>query len=1071
MLRKVRITSVPKARTGYQVNGGLANDVPAMGGGDYNSGIGQPNQRVSKTLTAVPRKEANLEAEGGETVIGNLDGSGMPSFKTIEGPRHSSGGVPLSLPDDSFIFSDTKAMKITDPEILKMFGVKSKKGGYTPAELSKKFDLQEYRSVLQNPDSDKIDVKTAELMIKKYTLKLGALALAQESKKAFPQGIPEIAKPYMEANGITEEDLMPQTEQQQNPQEEMMGQEYEQNPQEEMMEAPMQMPNGQPIAMAQEMEQMSPEMMMHGGMRRLRRAQEGMQQASPEEMAMMEQQGGGQDEMMQIVQEVQSALQEGAEPTEVVMSLLQNGIPPEVIVQVFTQMGASQEEAVGLIQEVMSQGQGGQEQGMGQQPMSEEEAMMMQQQQQAPPMAKKGLSIEDPIVLSKKDARRMLKGKPVNMLHYPTKYNQPHDSHVYSVNTLKTTDGTDGYSRDNTKTSVIDNVFPDGTTNTQYQGRLNGKYYYYNTDDDFARLNEEKIPINTKLNESIASGAGYVPNKRFGGTSMAMYGMQMGGYDMPFYDDPNEMAYGGSPELISKRKESIVRYDTGGEKKTKDKLTAEDKKIIEEKWNGKVNDYISYVNSKKSITGNTKLIDAMYVQYKKNIADKNYYTQGKSNAQIYTRFQPELAKMTKQQMVEQLLAQEERNARLAAYGLDPAKTDQRISQKNKDSRTNQQALDLISKTPGLSDLDFTKGYQGQAAYIAYRNTLDKPEFKPYGQFQVGVGDETIGGIKGAISGIDNANTNTTLGQRLGYTEPTEAVEQDEYTCECLLSDGTKYDPGQDADGNCLECEEVMTNNEDPALNAPDRASPAWWAQDQIALAGALGDLWSTKKYMPWEARVDLQEPTPTYLDPTRELAKQSEDAAMAYNASTQFSGPQALGARTSAIQGEGAKQAANTLSAYNNANIGIANQFENAGVGIRNQENAMNQAMATRVFDKNTFANQQYDNSKRAARSNARQALSTGITNKWKTDAMNQMYPNYQVDPRSGGRVYYNPTDKKVDKSAEEMDMFTFADEISGYSPEIQKMFLEQKYGKSKKGGQVFEHGGFVYSVFPTDSL
>jgi hypothetical protein len=937
MLRKVRITSVPKARTGYQVNGGLANDVPAMGGGDYNSGIGQPNQRVSKTLTAVPRKEANLEAEGGETVIGNLDGSGMPSFKTIEGPRHSSGGVPLSLPDDSFIFSDTKAMKITDPEILKMFGVKSKKGGYTPAELSKKFDLQEYRSVLQNPDSDKIDVKTAELMIKKYTLKLGALALAQESKKAFPQGIPEIAKPYMEANGITEEDLMPQTEQQQNPQEEMMGQEYEQNPQEEMMEAPMQMPNGQPIAMAQEMEQMSPEMMMHGGMRRLRRAQEGMQQASPEEMAMMEQQGGGQDEMMQIVQEVQSALQEGAEPTEVVMSLLQNGIPPEVIVQVFTQMGASQEEAVGLIQEVMSQGQGGQEQGMEQQPMQEEEM-----------------------------SPEMMQGAP-----------------------------------------------------------------------------------------------------------MAMYGMQMGGYDMPFYDDPNKMAYGGSPELISKRKESIVRYDKGGEKKTKDKLTAEDKKIIEEKWNGKVNDYISYVNSKKSITSNTKLIDAMYVQYKKNIADKNYYTQGKSNAQIYTRFQPELAKMTKQQMVEQLLAQEERNARLAAYGLDPAKTDQRISQKNKDSRTNQQALDLISKTPGLSDLDFTKGYQGQAAYIAYRNTLDKPEFKPYGQFQVGVGDETIGGIKGAISGIDNANTNTTLGQRLGYTEPTEAevVEQDEYTCECLLSDGTKYDPGQDADGNCLECEEVMTNNEDPALNAPDRASPAWWAQDQIALAGALGDLWSTKKYMPWEARVDLQEPTPTYLDPTRELAKQSEDAAMAYNASTQFSGPQALGARTSAIQGEGAKQAANTLSAYNNANIGIANQFENAGVGIRNQENAMNQAMATRVFDKNTFANQQYDNSKRAARSNARQALSTGITNKWKTDAMNQMYPNYQVDPRSGGRVYYNPTDKKVDKSAEEMDMFTFADEISGYSPEIQKIFLEQKYGKSKKGGQVFEHGGFVYSVFPTDSL
>ena len=52
-----------------------------MGGADYNAYIGKPNAKVSKTLTAVPREEANLEAEGGETVVGNLDGSMMPSLK------------------------------------------------------------------------------------------------------------------------------------------------------------------------------------------------------------------------------------------------------------------------------------------------------------------------------------------------------------------------------------------------------------------------------------------------------------------------------------------------------------------------------------------------------------------------------------------------------------------------------------------------------------------------------------------------------------------------------------------------------------------------------------------------------------------------------------------------------------------------------------------------------------------------------------------------------------------------------------------------------------------------------
>ena len=118
---KVRIKRLPQARTGYQVRGGLVNDVPSMGGADYNAYIGQPDMKVSKSLTAVPREEAKLEAEGGETVMGNIDGSGMPSFYDIKGPRHTNGGVPLNLPDDSFIFSDTKSMMITDPVILKMF--------------------------------------------------------------------------------------------------------------------------------------------------------------------------------------------------------------------------------------------------------------------------------------------------------------------------------------------------------------------------------------------------------------------------------------------------------------------------------------------------------------------------------------------------------------------------------------------------------------------------------------------------------------------------------------------------------------------------------------------------------------------------------------------------------------------------------------------------------------------------------------------------------------------------------------------------------------------------------------
>ena len=56
------------------------------------------------------------------TVSGDLNGDGMPEHKTIKGPRHSGGGVPLSLPDDTFIYSDFRGMNLKDPNILNKFG-------------------------------------------------------------------------------------------------------------------------------------------------------------------------------------------------------------------------------------------------------------------------------------------------------------------------------------------------------------------------------------------------------------------------------------------------------------------------------------------------------------------------------------------------------------------------------------------------------------------------------------------------------------------------------------------------------------------------------------------------------------------------------------------------------------------------------------------------------------------------------------------------------------------------------------------------------------------------------------
>ena len=735
MLRKVKIKALPKARTGYQVQGGLVNDVPAMGGRDYNSYIGAPDMKVNRSLTAVPREDANLEAEGGETVMGNIDGSNIPSFYTIQGPRHANGGVPLNLPDDSFIFSDTKSMKISDPTLLKMFGLSNKKGGYTPAEMSKKYDINKYRQILQDPDTDKIARKTAEIMIKNAVMKLGALALAQEGKKGFPQGIPEIAKPYMEANGIPEEDLVPKEEvpQQQAPADQMSQGEEGVGPAQEM---PMNMPDGEPIAMPEEMPEASPEQMMQ------------------------------------------------------------------------------------------------------------------------PPMAMYGMSM---------------------------------------------------------------------------------------------------------------------PYAQYGGMPMADYGMTMGGFDFPYY--PDEMAYGGVP-----------RYDKGGGKKrqmTEAELEERRKKAKD----------IKKIKGKKCPEG--------------YVLQNGYCVKGS---------------ITEGEAAKSSLGK----AKGRGTGVRNPEWEKTIC------------------------AELSKGVSPEVLAANGHGTAD------------GIRKRFASCIKKGEEAIKNTSEEFDV---LQLEEEPSTSSNTKKKCECTdpeTGETTIFEIENDEECVCGD-DEITTEG---GQYAQQPRNPKWWLQDTVNTMGAFGELMGTKKYMPWEARVDLEEPRPTFLDPTRELAAQSEQANIASQAAAQFAGPQALGARLAAIQGQGAASAANTLSNINNQNVNIANQFEANQVGVRNQEQMLNQQMANRVFDKNTIANQQFDNAIKAGRANLRNAYNTALTNRAKTDAMNQMYPNYQVDPSTGGMVAYTPTDKTLDPGEDEMTAREYADSLSGYSPEMQKLLFQQKFGK-RYGGQMFEHGGYVYTTFP----
>ena len=217
-MAKVRINKIPE---GYKLINGKLIKIKSMGGalrsGDQkNFGLVShpethtvpvsttshfnPFSEVNNTLKSVPRDEATIEAEGGETVLTDLNEDGKFEFYKIVGPRHSGGGVPLNVPPQSFIYSDTREMKFNQDEMLEM-GIESKKK-LTPAAISKNFELNKFIGMMDDVTSDKIAIDTAEYMTDKNKKKLSQLAFVQEAKKGFEEGVPLAAYPYLKEQGI-----------------------------------------------------------------------------------------------------------------------------------------------------------------------------------------------------------------------------------------------------------------------------------------------------------------------------------------------------------------------------------------------------------------------------------------------------------------------------------------------------------------------------------------------------------------------------------------------------------------------------------------------------------------------------------------------------------------------------------------------------------------------------------------------------------------------------------------------------------------------------------------------------
>jgi hypothetical protein len=201
-MAKIKINKLPE---GYIVRDGKVVKAFYHGGSNYMPGMGGMQMPVQTSVTKntigpVPRDMANLEAEKGETVLTDLNNDNSMELYNISGKRHTEGGTPLSLPEQSFIYSDTAKMRLNTSELAEL-GINSKKK-MTPAAVSKKYQLNKYIGLLDENFFDPITEKTADLMLQKNKMKLSQLAFIQERKKDFEEGVPLASYPYLVSQEI-----------------------------------------------------------------------------------------------------------------------------------------------------------------------------------------------------------------------------------------------------------------------------------------------------------------------------------------------------------------------------------------------------------------------------------------------------------------------------------------------------------------------------------------------------------------------------------------------------------------------------------------------------------------------------------------------------------------------------------------------------------------------------------------------------------------------------------------------------------------------------------------------------
>ena len=257
----------------------------------------------------------------------------------------------------------------------------------------------------------------------------------------------------------------------------------------------------------------------------MQKAAQGMQQPSPEQMAMMQQeqmlqqQSASQSEN-KAMQVIAQGMQQGIAPQEIIAKLLQGGVPPNEVAEGLLQVTALKAQESGkqlspeegqalqaqvqeLVSSVMQQMQGAQQQ---EQP-SEEEMIAMQEQEQmaqAPQMTKGGFKKQ--LLNEAREGREMQTETPGSILPQPATLNK-------FIEGVKN-EGNEFYAKEMSNTADSAGMFRRG-------GERSDRWYakQASKQDPYARRNRRALRRGLKqgvfgrddVDESIISGESLLP--------------------------------------------------------------------------------------------------------------------------------------------------------------------------------------------------------------------------------------------------------------------------------------------------------------------------------------------------------------------------------------------------------------------------------------------------------------------------------------------------------------------------------------------------------------------------------